>query len=63
MLTQPSSYDVFLDVANTQPDSVALLTEGKANTTFWELSEQIKANRLALATWGVHRGSRVGLLV
>lgn len=58
-----SSYDRFLEVVHQQPDAVALIALNKGDTTFGELGEQIVTNRRVLATWGVRRGERVGLLI
>ena len=62
-LTAQSVYDKFLVQARRRPDAVAVMTEGKAETTFGDLSDQVRSGRRQLASWGIKRGSRVGLLI
>ena len=62
-LTAQSVYDKFLVRAQGRPDAVAVMTEGKAETTFGDLSDQVRSGRRQLASWGIKRGSRVGLLI
>ena len=56
-------YEAFSERAASLSDSPALLTPGKADTTFGELLDRTALMRTSLARFGITRGTRVGLVV
>lgn len=55
--------EAFADIATSQNDAVALLTPGKADSTFAEPFARNEQMRTRLAQFGVQRGMRIGYVV